>query len=391
MARGQKKNWKHLRLAGEKREKAVRVAPGIWLYPWGRYGVFVQRKDKQVFRMADTLTEARELRENLKKATRRGLRLVARATQKIRLQEFFTAVYEPEVMRGGGLKDSTIRSAQSRMRQHLEPFFRDDEIGSITYDDCMRFRAELMDRDDLSGQTQRECLLLLRQLLDEAVLRGILLANPAALVKLPKKKRVPVQVPEYEDAKKAIAQLHHPVARMLADLLLRTGMRLNEGLALEWRSVNLKAATIRVEQSIDQVTGKIVATKTEHVRIIDIPPSLVARLTAYRAAQEAGEIHRHDPWVFPAESTTEEGRPFNDRNFQQRHWNPAVARAEVEHFTPHALRHLFASHLLQRGVEISYVSKQLGHASIYTTHNFYAHFLPRSSSARQQLADSFAD
>src|SRR5436305_1139425 len=234
MARGQKKHWKHLRVAGEKRDKAVRVEAGIWVFPSGRYGVFVERKGKQAFRMADTITEAREVRQSLKKATRRGIRLVSRATQKTTLKEFFATVYEPEVMRGGGLKESTIRSASSRMRQHIEPFFRDVEIGTITYDDCMRFRGELVERDDLSGQTKRECLLLVRQMLEEAVLRGVILANPAALVKLPKKKRTPVEVPEYEDAKKVIAELKHPIARMAADLLLRTGMRLNEALALEW-------------------------------------------------------------------------------------------------------------------------------------------------------------
>lgn len=391
MPRGQKKNWKHLRVAGEKLEKATRVEPGIWLYPSGRYGVLVERKGKQSFRMADTLADARELRHALKKAAQRGIRLVSRATQKMPVDQFFRTVYVPDVMRGGGLKDSTIRAVTSRMKQHVEPFFRGAEIGTITYDDCMRFRMELVERDDLSSQTKRECLLLVRQLLDEAVQRGVLLENPAARVKLPKRTRVAVEVPEYEDAKKVIAEIKRPVARMAAELLLRTGMRLNECLALEWRSVNLKAATIRVAQSIDQVTGKIVTTKTEQVRTIDIPPSLVLLLTEYRERQEAGEIHRHDPWVFPAESTSEEGRPFNDRNFQQRHWDPAVTRAGVERFTPHALRHLFASHLLQRGVEISYVSKQLGHASIYTTHNFYAHFLPRSSAARNQLAESFAD
>ena len=381
----------HLRVVGEEAAKAVRVERNIWLYPSGAYGVLVFRKKKQVFRPARTLTEARELRDDLKKAGKRGLRLAPRSMQKITVKEFFETVYVKDVMRGGELKESTIRSAKSRMRQHVEPFFRDFEIGAITFDDCLAFRTELVERDDISGQTKRECIMLLRQLLEYALLRGILTGNPAALVKLPKKKRTPVDVPEYEDAKKVIAELKHPVARMAADLLLRTGMRLNEALALEWRCVNLKAATIRVEQSIDQVTGKIVATKTEHVRLIDIPPSLVTLLKAYRAAQEGGEIHRHDPWVFPAESTTDKGRPFNDRNFQQRHWDPAVTRSGVPRFTPHALRHLFASHLLQRGVEISYVSKQLGHASIYTTHNFYAHFLPRSSSARSQLAESFSD
>jgi|ERR1043165_6122576 integrase len=391
MQKNEEKVRPHLRVVGEEAEKAVRVERNIWLYPSGTYGVLVFRKKKQVFRTATTISEARDLRDDLKKAAKRGLRLAPRSMQKITVKEFFETVYEREVMRGGGLKDSTIRSARSRMRRHVEPFFRDVELAAVTYDDCLAFRSELVDREDLSGQTKRECLMLVRQMLDHALLRGIITGNPAALIKLPKKGRSVVEVPEYDDALKVIAELRHPVARMLADVLLRTGMRLNEALALEWRGVNLRAATIRVAQSIDQVTGKIVATKTEHVRIIDIPPSLVKRLEGYRAAQEAGEIHRHDPWVFPAESKTDEGRPFNDRNFQQRHWDPAITRAGVERFTPHALRHLFASHLLQRGVEISYVSKQLGHASIYTTHNYYSHFLPRSSSARTQLAESFAD
>lgn len=383
--------YPQLRAVGAEPQKAKRVERNIWLYPSGTYGVLVFRKKKQVFRVARTLTEARELRDDLKKASRRGLRLAPRSMQKITVKEFFETVYERDVMRGGELKESTIRSAKSRMRQHVEPFFRGVELPAITYDDCMAFRADLVEQEDLSGQTKRECIMLLRQILEYALLRGIITGNPAALVKLPKKGRVPVQVPEYEDAKKAIDEIRHPVARMAANLLFRTGMRLNEALALEWRCVRLSAGTIRVEQSIDQVTGKIVSTKTEHIRIIDIPPSLVDLMKTYRASQEDGEVHRHDPWVFPAESEREQGRPFNDRNFQQRHWDPAIERAGVTRFTPHALRHLFASHLLQRGVEISYVSKQLGHASIYTTHNYYAHFLPRSSAARNQLAESFAE
>jgi integrase len=391
MARGQKKGYTHLRAVADRPAKPVRVERGIWLHVSGRYGVLTYHKGKQAFRMADTLTAARELRDSIKRASRRGLKLVSRATQKQPLNEFFTGTYVPEVMRGGGLKESTIRAAQSRMRQHVEPFFRDTEIGALTFDDCLAFRTALMEREDLSGQSRRECLMLVRQMLEHAVLKGVILANPAALVKLPPKNSQAVDVPEYDDALKVSAEMRHPVARMVGDLLLRSGMRLNEALALEWSSVNLKDATILVKQSIDQVKGTIVPTKTNRVRTIDIPPSLVSRLKDYRAAQEDEKIHRHDPWVFPAESATDEGRPFNDRNFQQRHWDPAVERAGVKRFTPHGLRHLFASHLLQRGAEISYVSKQLGHASIYTTHNYYSHYLPRSSSARKQLADTFAD
>jgi integrase len=379
-----------LRLVGAPDERPVRVERGIWKYPGsGRYGVFVYRRGEQVFRMAETLTEARDVRSELIRSGKRGIKLVARANQKIELGAFFDEVYVPDIMRGNGLKDSTIRAAQSRFNCHIRPLLGDVRVSDLAYESCMALRAELLDNDGIAGQTRRECLLLLRQILEEAMLRGLASTNPAALVRLPKRNRVPVVVPELEHAKKIVAEVHHPIAHMVAEFLRQTGARLNEALALEWSCVDLGRKKVRIQQSIDQVTGRIVTTKTSAVRLVDIPRTLVSQLRDYRAAQERGDVHRHDPWVFPAKSDNAAGRPMNDRNFQQRHWDPAVSRAGVPRCTPHSLRHLFASHLLQRGLEITYVSKLLGHGSVYTTANYYAHFLPGSSAARQQLDDSF--
>ena len=390
MARPPEAKRPALRLVGPTDEKPVRVERGIWKYSRsGRYGVFIYRQRKQVFRMADTIQEARDIRTELERSTKRGIVLVARANQKIELGAFFDDVYVPQVMRGNGLKDSTIRAACSRFKCHIKPLLGDVRVADLTYESCVALRAELIDNDSISGQTRRECLMLLRQILEEATLRGLASANPAALVRLPKRNRVPVDVPELDHAKKIIAELRHPIARMLAEFLRQTGARLNEALALEWPCVDLAKKKVRIQQSIDQVTGRIVTTKTSAVRIVDMPANLVTLLRDYRDAQASGDIHRHDPWVFPAESDDPAGRPMNDRNFQQRHWDPAVTRAGVPRCTPHSFRHLFASHLLQRGLEITYVSKLLGHGSVYTTANYYAHFLPGSSAAQQQLDASF--
>lgn len=386
-----RKNPGHLQLVTDAPvEKAERVECGIWRYPSsGRYGVFVYHNGAQVFRMCDSLPEARTLRSDLGRASRRGIRAVARASQKITVATFFEKTYVPDTMRGNGLKESTIRSARSRFAQHLAPMIGERRIGEISYDDCMAVRSALVANEDIAGQTRREAMLLLRQLLEDAVLRGILIANPAALVKLPKRSRDPVVVPEDADAKAIIAAIEHPIARMVAEFLRQTGARLNEALAMTWPCVDLNGSKLRIQQSIDQVTGMIVTTKTSRVRIIDMPATLATQLRAYRAAQERGEIHRHDPWLFPAVSADADGRPMNDRNFQQRYWDVAVARAGVPRCTPHSLRHLYASRLLQRGVELTYVSKQLGHGSTHTTANFYSHFLPGSSAARRELNASF--
>ncbi|HEY2092700.1 MAG TPA: tyrosine-type recombinase/integrase [Thermoanaerobaculia bacterium] len=390
MARSRQIKRPALRLVTTPDERPVRVERGIWKYPGsGRYGVFIYRLGKQIFRMAESIQDAREIRAELERSAKRGIVLVARANQKIELGAFFRDVYVPQVMRGNGLKESTIRAACSRFKCHIEPLLGELRVAEITYQSCMALRAELVENDAISGQTRRECLMLLRQIMEEATLRGLAAANPAALVRLPKRNRSAVTVPELTDAKKIIAELRHPVARMLAEFLRQTGARLNEALALQWPCVDLAKHKVRIQQSIDQVTGRIVTTKTSAIRVVDLPSNLVSLLTAYRAAQEAAKVHRHDPWVFPAESDEPGGRPMNDRNFQQRHWDPAVERAGVPHCTPHSFRHLFASHLLQRGLEITYVSKLLGHGSVYTTANYYSHFLPGSSTARHQLDASF--
>jgi integrase len=370
--------------------KPVRVERGIWRYPASnRYGVFLYHRGKQTFRMAETLPEAREVRDALLRATKRGIRPAARADQKVTLRAFFEDVYVRDVMRGNSLKDSTIRAARSRFACHIAPDLGDAHLAELAYEQCATWRTDLVDNTGISGQTRRECVLLLRQIFEEAILRGICSANPAALLKLPKRNRGPVSVPHYADAKKVIAEIQNPLARMVAEFLRQTGARLNEALALTWTCVDLEGRKVRIEQSIDQVTGLISTTKTARVRIVDMPTNLVRQLDEYRQAQESGETHRHDPWVFPGHSTSDAGRPMNDRNFQQRYWDPAVERAGVPRFTPHGLRHLFASHLLQRGVELVYVARQLGHSSPFVTATTYAHYLPGSSVARQQLDASF--
>lgn len=51
-------------------------------------------------------------------------------------------------------------------------------------------------------------------------------------------------------------------------------------------------------------------------------------------------------------------------------------RIEIPLFGPHALRHYFATQLLLKGVSMVYVSKLLGHSSVRTTEQCYAHILP---------------
>jgi integrase len=380
MPRGQKPGWRDRQKATVERPvKPVKQEAGIWLYPSGKFGAFLYKGQTSVFLgMSATVEAARELRSAAKKELSAGQAPAARMAVRVSLATFFDETFVPDKLAGN--KDSTKRAAVSRFNAHLRGPLGESAVGSIDYSRLSSVRAALVGRDNLSGQTKREVLLLLRQVFDEAVRHGLLPKNPASLLEFPKKVARKVKIPDLVVVRQVIDAVTHPVARMLAELLLRTGLRLNEATALKWSDIDEEERRLHVRRSIDPATKKLTTPKTaESFRVVDIPQSLVALLKAYH------KVKPSDDWVFPSEGDG----PFDGRNFAQRYWAPAVTAAKAPRLTPHGLRHCFASCLLQSGTEILYVANQLGHTSTGFTLSQYGHLLRDTSPSRAKLESAF--
>ena len=96
-----------------------------------------------------------------------------------------------------------------------------------------------------------------------------------------------------------------------------------------------------------------------------------------------GDRWQHTGFVF----TTDDGSNMNPDSitgwlydFSRRH--------NLPHINPHAFRHTVASVLLANGTDVVTVSKQLGHASVTTTENFYSHIIEENKAkATECIAD----
>ena len=141
-------------------------------------------------------------------------------------------------------------------------------------------------------------------------------------------------------------------------LMLDAGLRIGEATAVGWEDVDRKRRSLRVRASLSR--GKHLGrTKSGRER----PVALSRRLLA--ALQEA--------WMA-------EGRPVagpvarvDHANYRNRVLPRICKAAEIgEGFTPHCLRDTFASQLLSTGVQLAYVSHQLGHADVAVTARHYA-------------------
>jgi integrase len=153
-----------------------------------------------------------------------------------------------------------------------------------------------------------------------------------------------------------------------AVLILETGLRAGEALALEWPDINEEMRTLKVNKNMVRVNGKNIVqrtTKTESgKRTIPLNARAMEAIRHLKAQRIVG-----CPYVF----ATQTGKYLSYRNLLAT-MEKACEAAGVEHRGLHALRHSFASNLYAKGVEVKIISRLLGHTSVEITYNRYIHF-----------------
>jgi len=140
--------------------------------------------------------------------------------------------------------------------------------------------------------------------------------------------------------------------RTLVLLLATTGLRITEAASLLGESVDLKALELRVRG------------KGDKWRTVPLLPQTAEALAAYMRRRKS-----RSPYVFPGNTATGHMNIHNLEKTLRR----ACVRAGVRPFTPHQLRHLYATHMLKNGAKLEIVSRILGHAGVGVTADIYRH------------------
>jgi site-specific recombinase XerD len=226
----------------------------------------------------------------------------------------------------------------------------------VGYPVLRRWAAHLSQKGAAPSTLARK-LASVRALFRTLVEHGVLDANPADLLPAPKQPRnlprtlKPAEVARLLERIPAATPLEQR-DRALFELAYACGLRAEEIVDLDLGSIEFDAEQIRIE-------GK--GSKTRFVPVGE--PALravAAYLERGRPALEAGD---GDPALFLSKS----GRRLctSDVRRRLRAWaRHASAQAGVH---PHALRHSFATHLLEGGADLRAIQALLGHASISTT------------------------
>ncbi|ANC50623.1 integrase/recombinase (plasmid) [Aurantiacibacter atlanticus] len=172
------------------------------------------------------------------------------------------------------------------------------------------------------------------------------------LVRTAHARKIPVVLtqPEVKRLLDATTCLKHQAALSVA---YGAGLRVGEVSALKVRDIDSKRMLLRIERG-----------KGGRYRNAMLPEGLLVLLRDWwRAGRQQGVLHA-DGWLFPGQSAT---LPISTRQLHRVVVQAAEAADIAKRVGPHTLRHSFATHLLEDGVDIRVIQALLGHAKLGTT------------------------
>lgn len=226
-------------------------------------------------------------------------------------------------------------SCLSEYFKHIKNIKREPEIAAIK-----KYLLEKQGR----GQSSQTINLHLQAI--KYFYREIMKSGTAIDVKFAKTaSKLPIVLSRSE-LEKIISSIENPKHNLLIALSYGAGLRVSESINLKIKDINL-----------DELTIHIKSAKGNKDRISIFPEKLLFQLEKIASLQNSND------YVFESNR----GGKLDERSAQKVFENALEKAGVKKEATFHSLRHSFATHLLENGVDVRYVQELLGHANIRTT------------------------
>lgn len=243
-----------------------------------------------------------------------------------------------------GYSKSTRTSYPREARRLVERFGK--PASQLTQDELRRYVEELSQRGKSSSLFRNQLCALL-------FLYKKTLGRPelVSFIGLPKRYSPLPEVLVVKEVDDLLQHVARPQYQAIAMVMYGSGLRIEEALALQVGDVDGQRGVLRVHHG-----------KGNQAREAQLSPALYAWLREYWRKTRPPE-----PYLFGSKKT---GKPPSQATVRAALKKAAEDVGIKKRITPHVLRHSFATHLLEQGVDIHVVSALLGHRSLQSTRRY---------------------
>lgn len=193
---------------------------------------------------------------------------------------------------------------------------------------------------------------------------------PKESVMITKKREVVAYSADEQDRLRKILERGDNPSFYAAILMLETGMRSGEVLALTWSDIDFKKRCVSINKTTVCSYNK---KDSRYVQMEPKTPSSIRKIPLSKNAMKAVEKLKSD----------DDGLSeylFHDKDgvcftyFDLRWWiRKACNEANVPYYGQHVFRHTFATNCYYKGCDVKLLSKMLGHSNASITYNTYIH------------------
>lgn len=256
-----------------------------------------------------------------------------------------------------GYSPRTVEAYSYHVKKFLEYFNK--EPSSITEDEIKLYFLYLKNKKKLSGPASAQAISGIKFMFEKTLNMTF---KVFGIVKNPRGKKLPVVLGR-EEVRSVLTRVRVLRHRACLTLIYSCGLRLHEATNISPADIDSKRMMVHIK-----------AGKGRKDRLVPLPKSTLLLL------REFYKTHRNKTYIFPAPGRGGIGearstKPLPDSSVQTVLKKALRQTGIIKNVSIHNLRHSYATHLLEAGIDIRIIQKYLGHGSISST-MIYTHLTP---------------
>jgi len=302
------------------------------------------------------------------------------------VEEYYTRWLKARSLK---LKPRSFDTLESTVQYQVLPYIGMMQLQNVTTDHLQDILYDLIDQN-YSYSTIKKTYNALTACFRYAMVRGDLVRSPMMGVVLPEKNSGVVPLPRVmqpftlaectmitneASRKYRTGQNIYRLGAMFV-LMLNTGIRLGEALALKYSDIDWDKKTIHICRSANLVKNRSAEGRAYEILIADSVKSkssfryIGLNTAAIRAIEELQKVTGNHEFI----ATNTKGGHITGRNFAKTFFG-LLQTLQIVPRGLHNLRHTFATQLFEKKVDIKYISALLGHSSVQITYDTYVHIV----------------